>query len=293
MTYREDLRKRFNKMSQKKFIDSFHRDIPCEEKSSNSNYSPVSTAVRPAKRITTGQTKTAKPNPAYSTRTQLPPLQKSPPKVLPQHPAQPTAADSFPPFPGKTLEEKAKETMPDIEVKDNQDAAEIINTRKYVRTGTGLFIPTKYDLTSYFKLPFIKNNMTKVIKNEEDVSLLISLAYIQRLSFGIEGPAGSAKTDLMDLLLKLVNCDDKFYILTSASDKSLYYDQKEVNSKSWIYVTEMQKCMNLVEIWKSLAEGKEAKHQPKFGKNVPRLYCPQNQSVSQRRLKTIGSLTRN
>ncbi len=180
--------------------------------------------------------------------------------------------DSFPEFPSDASANKNSgnaETpeMPVIEVKDPPAA----KAKNIIRPSGNLFTPTLYDLTSYFKLPFIKNNRPMMIKNEEDVSLLISLAYIQKISFGIEGYAGSAKTDLMDLLLKLVNCDDKFYILTSASDKSLYYDQKEINSKSWFYVTEMQKCMNLVEIWKSLAEGKEATHRVKLGNNLMKI----------------------
>jgi len=96
----------------------------------------------------------------------------------------------------------------------------------------------------------------------EDVSILSSLAYVNNLCFGIEGDSGSGKTLIMDKWESLLD-PDEYVLISQATGRSLHNMADEINTKRWIYFSEIQKIAtssgngkSIIELLKDLAEGK-------------------------------------
>jgi DNA-binding transcriptional ArsR family regulator len=93
---------------------------------------------------------------------------------------------------------------------------------------------------------------------EEKLSKLITLCVLRGLNFGIEGLSGSGKTILADALIELLP-DNSVYSLQLSSPTAAFYDAQEINKKRFIYVPELQKAvqsLEVVEFLKGIGEKK-------------------------------------
>jgi hypothetical protein len=114
---------------------------------------------------------------------------------------------------------------------------------------------TLYDIRRYFK--------NSGVVGEESLSIAITLAVINGISFGVEGFSGSGKTFVVDKLIDLLP-DEWVYRCELSSKMAVFYDAEKINGHKIIYIPELQKAMNdkkspILEVIKNLTEGKEAK----------------------------------
>lgn len=115
------------------------------------------------------------------------------------------------------------------------------------------------------------NKVSKFYKHyglvgEENVSILQTLMAIKRVHFGIESLSGAGKSATMDLLAnKALNGDDILlppdyvYVMSMGSRTSQFYKANELNQAKIIYVEELQKIgqsLEMTEMLKNLSEGK-------------------------------------
>jgi ABC-type glutathione transport system ATPase component len=90
------------------------------------------------------------------------------------------------------------------------------------------------------------HNVVKYFKNkgvvgEEGLAVAITLALINKASFGVEGYSGSGKTFITDKLIELV--EDKVYTIGLSSKLAIFSDLMRMNTKQIIYIPELQKAM--------------------------------------------------
>ncbi|MFC1704977.1 hypothetical protein ACFLZ6_01460, partial [Nanoarchaeota archaeon] len=110
-----------------------------------------------------------------------------------------------------------------------------------------------YDVVKYFR--------NKGVVGEEGLGVAITLALINRASFGVEGYSGSGKTFITDKLIELV--EDKVYRIGQASKMAVFGEVDKINGSEIIYIPELQKAMRdrnspIIEVIKDLTEGKDA-----------------------------------
>ncbi len=112
---------------------------------------------------------------------------------------------------------------------------------------------TLYDLITYYH--------AKGIVGEENLLCAMTLAAINKSSFGIEGYSGSGKTFIIDKLVNNLLSD--VYKIQQTSNLAIFSDVNRINESQFIYIPELQKAMQnkkspLIEVIKDLTEGKDA-----------------------------------
>lgn len=104
---------------------------------------------------------------------------------------------------------------------------------------------------------------SKGIIEEEKVKALQTLCLIHKLSFGVEGYPGSGKSFLVNSLLDLIDRQKLVYEVGLNSETAVFYDEAQINQRSFLYVPELQKAIGktgskappLEELIKSITEG--------------------------------------
>jgi len=99
------------------------------------------------------------------------------------------------------------------------------------------------------------------VVGEEKLICAMTLAALNRSSFGVEGYSGSGKTFIVDKLVN--NLLPDVYKIQQTSDLAIFNDINNVNSSQFIYIPELQKAMQnkkspITEVIKDLTEGKDS-----------------------------------
>lgn len=137
--------------------------------------------------------------------------------------------------------------------------------------------PTLHDVYKYFKAPMPRHPAGyERIVGEDNLGILLTLAFSNNLCFGIEGVPGSSKTLHLNKIINLLKPGEA-YITSQATEGVLFEDCEDINQHSYLIFTELQKVAinqkrlsngRVMECLKDIAEGREAVLKKVSGREV-------------------------
>lgn len=123
-------------------------------------------------------------------------------------------------------------------------------------------------INSFTPHQLIKAYSSLGLVGEENNAVLQTIAAVHGMSFGIEGPSGSGKSHLANLLIELLP-RGSVYSMELSSKTAEMYNCDEINLARMIYVPELQKALKgnpmMMEIIKNLTEGRDAVRKVRCG----------------------------